>query len=158
NSKLNLFGRYNYSPSRTEQRAPALAGPILSLTQSISSSVQTVTSGLTAIITPQMGNEFRANYSNQRVDNRFDLDSFGGAAPLSDSALFPAGYSSANSVFAFFIPGIGQYNQGKSFTTEQRQVNLVDNLSLTRSRHQLKFGVDYRWLAPFSSPYSYRQV
>jgi hypothetical protein len=56
-----------------------------------------------------------------------------------------------------FIPGAGQYNQGKSATSEQRQVNLIDNLSVTTGSHQLKFGVDYRWLAPFSSPFSYRQ-
>src|SRR5258708_2046293 len=40
---------------------------------------------------------------------------------------------------------------------EQRQINLVDNLSVTAGSHQLKFGVDYRWLSPFSSPFSYRQ-
>ncbi len=99
----------------------------------------------------------RANYSNDRVGTKFFLDDFGGAVPLPDSALFPAGYSSANGVFSVFIPGAGQYNQGKSGTNEQRQVNLIDNLSVTTGSHQLKFGVDYRWLAPFSSPFSYRQ-
>jgi hypothetical protein len=87
----------------------------------------------------------------------FIADHFGGAVPLPDSVLFPAGYSSANGVFSLFIPGAGQYNQGKSGTNEQRQINLVDNLSLTTGGHQLKFGADYRWLAPFSNPYSYRQ-
>src|SRR5262249_42261775 len=33
----------------------------------------------------------------------------------------------------------------------------VDNLSMNKTSHQLKFGVDYRWLAPFSSPFSYQQ-
>src|SRR5262249_45822412 len=37
------------------------------------------------------------------------------------------------------------------------QLNFVDNLSAVKGRHQMKFGVDYRWLAPFSSPFSYRQ-
>src|SRR5262249_44571058 len=31
------------------------------------------------------------------------------------------------------------------------------NLSVTKGGHQMKFGVDYRWLAPFSSPAAYRQ-
>ena len=44
-----------------------------------------------------------------------------------------------------------------SGTNEQRQVNLVDNLMVTKGSHQLRFGVDYRWLAPFSSPFSYEQ-
>ena len=56
-----------------------------------------------------------------------------------------------------YIAGPGEYAQGKLATDEQRQINLVDNLSVTTGGHQLKFGVDYRWLSPFSSPYSYRQ-
>src|SRR5262249_14974782 len=47
--------------------------------------------------------------------------------------------------------------QGKAGTDEQRQINLADNLSVATGSHQLKFGVDYRWLAPFSSPFTYRQ-
>lgn len=158
NSKLHLFARYNYSPSHLDQRSPALSsGPVLSLTQSLSSSVHTFTLGLTHVITPAIANEARVNYSNQRVGTVFFVDDFGGAVPLPDSLLFPAGFSSTDSSFGFFIPGVGQYNQGKSGTNEQRQVNLVDNLSVTTGRHQVKFGVDYRWLAPFVSPYSYRQ-
>src|SRR5262249_18981039 len=41
--------------------------------------------------------------------------------------------------------------------SEQRQINVTDNLSVVEAGHQLKFGVDYRWLAPFSIPVSYRQ-
>lgn len=157
NSKLTLFGRYNFSPSSLDQRSPPLAGPILSLTSSLSSSVHTFTTGFTQLISPLISNEVRANYSNHRVGTRFFLDDFGGAEPLADSVLFPEGVSSSNGIFAMFIGGIGLYNQGNSGTSEQRQVNLVDNLSLTSGSHQMKFGVDYRWLAPFSSPFSYRQ-
>jgi hypothetical protein len=155
-SKLNLFGRYNYSPSSLDQRGPPVnSGFVLSMTRSVSSSVQTGTVGLTELITPAISNEVRANYSNDRVGGKNALDNFGGAVPLPDSALFPPGYSSANGNFEFFIGGAGEYVQGNSGTDEQRQVNLVDNLSVTRGGHQLKFGVDYRWLAPFTSPYSY---
>jgi hypothetical protein len=157
NPKLNLFGRYNYSPSSLDQRGPLFFGPVLSMTTSISSSVQTGTAGLTQLITPRISNEVRANYSNHRVDTKYAMDNFGGAVPLPDSLLFPPGFSSENAVFGLFIVGAGQYNQGKSGTGEQRQVNFVDNLSVTNAGHQLKFGVDYRWLAPFSSPFSYRQ-
>jgi Carboxypeptidase regulatory-like domain/TonB dependent receptor len=157
NSKVSLFGRYNYSPSQLDQRSPPLNGPILSLNTSLSSSIHTLTVGLTQLISPRMSNEVRANYSNQRMVTNFFLDDFGGAVPLPDSLMFPAGFSSANGVFGIFIPGAGQYNQGKQGTGEQRQINLLDDLSLTVSNHQLKFGMDYRWLAPFSSPFSYRQ-
>jgi hypothetical protein len=156
-SKLNLFGRYNYSPSSLDQRSPPLAGPVLNMVEGLSSTVHTATLGLAQIITPEIGNEVRANYSNQRVGITWALDNFGGAVPLPDSALFPPGYSSKDGLFGFYIPGIGEYIQGDQGTNEQRQVNVIDNLSVTRAGHQLKFGVDYRWLAPFESPYAYRQ-
>jgi hypothetical protein len=157
NSKVSLFGRYNYSPSSLDQRSPPFAGPILSMTSSLSSSVHTLTAGSTQLIKPAISNEVRANYSNHRIATKLFLDNFGGAVPLPDSVLFPTGYSSTNGLFSLFIPGAGQYNQGNSGTSEQRQINLIDNLSLTSGRHELKFGADYRWLAPFSSPFSYRQ-
>jgi hypothetical protein len=157
NSKMSLFGRYDYSPSALDQRSPPFAGPVLSMTNSLSSSVHTLTIGLTQLIKPQLNNEVRANYSNHRVGAKFFLDDFGGAVPPADSLLFPAGFSSANSLFGLFIPGVGQYNHGNQGTSEQRQINLIDNLSLGVGNHQLKFGMDYRWLAPFSSPFFYRQ-
>jgi hypothetical protein len=157
-SKLNLFGRYNFSPSNLDQRGPVFSsGRVLSAVNSLSSSVHTGTIGLTQIISPEISNEVRANYSNQRLGIDFVMDDFGGAAPLPDSLLFPSGISSANGTFLFIILGVGQYVQGKQGTTEQRQINLIDNLSVTKGSHQLKFGVDYRWLAPFSSPAAYHQ-
>ncbi|MBV9928040.1 MAG: TonB-dependent receptor [Acidobacteria bacterium] len=158
NSKLNLFGRYNYSPSGLDQRGPVFtSGRVLSTTNSLSSYVQTGTVGLTQLINPRISNEARVNYSNHRISIKFVLDDFGGAVPLPDSLFFPSGYSSANSNLIFIVGGAGEYVQGKQGTDEQRQVNLVDNLSVTKGSHQLKFGVDYRWLAPFSSPAAYRQ-
>ncbi|HEU4766464.1 MAG TPA: TonB-dependent receptor, partial [Pyrinomonadaceae bacterium] len=157
-SKLNLFGRYNFSPSSSDQRGPFFSsGRVLSATSLLSSTVHTGTVGLTQIISPEISNEVRANYSNHRVGIDFVLDNFGGAVPLSDSFLFPSGITSANGTFLFIILGTGQYVHGKQGTTEQRQVNLIDNLSVTKGSHQLKFGVDYRWLAPFSSPAAYHQ-
>ena len=158
NSKLSLFGRYNYSPSSFDQRGPVFSsGRVLSTINSLSSSVQTGTVGLTQLIKPGISNEVRVNYSNHRIGIKFVADDFGGAVPLPDNLFFPSGFSSANSNFILIISGAGEFVQGKQGTNEQRQINLVDNLSVTRGSHQLKFGVDYRWLAPFSSPFAYRQ-
>ena len=154
---FNLFARYNYSPSSLDQRAAPFSTAALSTVDSISSAVHTFTIGLTQIIRPQISNEVRGNYSNHRVATRFFVDHFGGAVPLPDSLLFPQGFASRNSSFLFFIIGVGEYGQGKGGTDEQRQINLIDNLSLIQGSHQMKFGVDYRWLAPFSSPFAYRQ-
>ena len=158
NSKLNLFGRYNYSPSDFAQRGPYITTErVLSTSQSGSYSIQTFTLGMNQILTPRISNEIRANYSNDRVATKYIADDFGGAVPLPDSRVFPAGYSSANGSFALTINGAGVYTQGKNATDEQRQVNVIDNLSWSKGDHQLKFGVDYRWLSPFTSPYAYRQ-
>ena len=154
--KFNLFGRYNYSPSSLDQRGAAFSTSALSTIESIKSSIHTGTVGLTAMITPAISNETRLNYSNQRLATRFTIDNFGGAVPLPDSLLFPSGFSSTDNAFLFLISGVGEYGKGKGAIDEQRQVNVIDTFSLTTGRHQLKFGVDYRWLSPFSSPFYYR--
>src|SRR5262249_52541269 len=158
NTKLELFGRYNYSPSSQDQRGPFFSsGRVLSTKNLLSATVHTMTLGLTQMIQPAISNELRLNYSNQRIAIKFVMDDFGGAAPLPDSILFPSGISSSNGTLLFVIGGAGEYVQGKQGTNEQRQVNVVDNLSVMSGEHQLKFGVDYRWLAPFSSPAAYHQ-
>jgi hypothetical protein len=159
NSKTTLFGRYNYSPSSIEERAPALSfGSVLSTTEFASYSTQTFTVGLTEFINQAISNEVRANYSNNRANIRYAMDHFGGADPIPDSVLFPPGFSSANSSYTLTIVGAGQIADGNFGIDEQRQLNLVDNLSLIKAGHQLKFGVDYRWLAPFSSRGPYGQL
>lgn len=154
NSKLTLFGRYNYSPSEAVQRG---SESVLSSTEAVSISTQTITLGLTESISQNIGNEILANYSNFRAGSTNRLGTFGGAAPLPDALLFPEGFSSGNSFFGFEIFGAGSWSVGKNETNEQRQLNFLDNLSVTTGRHQLRFGADYRWLAPFSSPLSYFQ-
>jgi Carboxypeptidase regulatory-like domain/TonB dependent receptor len=159
NPKTALFGRYNYSPSSIDERAPGLSfGSVLSTTEFASYSAQTFTVGLTESINQTISNEIRANYSNNRAGIRYALDHFGGADPIPDSVLFPPGFSSANSSFTFTIVGAGQFADGSFGIDEQRQLNLVDNLSMIKASHQLKFGVDYRWLAPFSSRGPYGQL
>jgi hypothetical protein len=158
NQRINLFGRYNYSPSNLDQRGGFPAPySVLSIRNLESSSIQTLTLGSNQLITPRISNEIRANYSNHRLTTKFIADNFGGAVLLLDSALFPSEYSSANSLFESFIVGAGEFAQGKQATDEQRQINLIDNVFVVKGSHQLKFGVDYRWLSPFSSPNVYAQ-
>ncbi len=133
-------------------------GAALSTTESLSSSVHTLTLGLTQLLTAHISNGVRVNYGNHRVSSKYALDHFGGAVPPPDSILFPSGFSSTNGFFEFLVMGAANFIQGKFGIDEQRQINFIDNLSVTRSSHQLKFGVDYRWLAPFSSPLSYGQA
>jgi carboxypeptidase family protein/TonB-dependent receptor-like protein len=157
-SQLSLFARFNQSPSSFTRRAPNQGfEPNLGSTESLSSLVRTFTLGATAMIGPNVTNELRANGSAHRLGTHFTMDDFGGAVPLPDSALFPGSFSSTNAVFGLEIAGVGELIQGKFATDEQRQINLVDNLSFTRGSHQLKFGVDYRRLSASSNIFAYRQ-
>jgi hypothetical protein len=156
NSKLTLFGRYDYSPSNLSQRGPEFYNA-LSGSEHLSSSIQTFTFGLNQLINSRISNEVRTNYSNQRVATSYTMDNFGGAVPFSNLPLFPSGFSASNSNLEFYLVGASSYELGKNGTDEQRQINLIDNLSVVSGSHQLKFGVDYRWLSPISSPSVYAQ-
>src|SRR5262249_6626797 len=39
----------------------------------------------------------------------------------------------------------------------QQQVNIVSDVSMSKSAHIMNFGVDYRYLAPHHGPFDYRQ-
>jgi hypothetical protein len=160
NSKQSLFARYNFSPSHVTQRD----GSTLSDLQIGSFSTHTFTIGYTAMLTQKISNEFRANYSNTRGGTSSRLDNFGGAQPFSDRLVFPPRFSSRNSSFGFVLIGAGTSNSGLAALltgafakNEQRQLNAVDNVSLTNGAHQIKFGADYRWLSPIAGNPVYQQ-
>lgn len=154
NSKVRVFGRYNYAPSQTI--SPVFG--TLSDTLVSPTTTHTFTVGLEMLLSNTVSNEFRGNYSNYKSGSAYSLTNFGGAVPLADAALFPPGFSSNNGIYALdVIPNLF-LAQGKNATNEQRQVDLVDNVSVVRGSHQMKFGVDYRWLAPIAGPVAYSQV
>src|SRR5262249_11534277 len=134
--RVTVFGRYNVAPSHFDQRGGAFsAGAVLSATNALSSSVHTLTAGVTQQIGQRITNEIRANFSRQRTSIKYEMDDFGGAVALQDSQVFPPGFSSADSAMLFLITGVGEYAQGKIGTAEQRQVNLIDNFSLLKAGH-----------------------
>jgi len=151
--KWSLFGRYNYAPSQTSGRVGGTLSDVLELP----ADTQTMTVGLLGTFTPRVANELRANYSNYRVGSSYFLDDFGGAMPPPSSVLFPTGVSASDGIFFFDVIGAFALLEGKNSINEQRQVNVLDNVSVTAGAHQVKFGTNYRWLAPFSGPLSYEQ-
>ena len=52
----------------------------------------------------------------------------------------------------------GSIQAGANVRNLQRQVNLVDNVSVQKGSHNLKFGVDYRRLSPQYAPFLYAQL
>lgn len=155
--KLNVFARYNYSPSEILQRGPF--GTSLNTVLDSRITAQQATIGSTWMISPHWGNELRLNYSRADASGRTFLDSFGGASPLT-SLPFPAPYTAQNARLFFNIFSVvgASFFVGPVVSNLQRQVNLVDNLSLQQGTHNLKFGVDYRRLSPRETPFVYQQL
>lgn len=156
-NRVAIFGRYNYSPSESVQRgAPGLA---LSTLLSSRITTQTATLGSTWTISPFSVNDFRFNYSRVNGSSSQALDSFGGAVPFAWS-LLQTPYTSQDAQFSFRILSLshGQLIPGETAQNIQRQINVVDSVALTKGSHALKFGVDFRRLAPLTSPPLYLQA
>ena len=77
--RINVFGRYNYSPSEIVQRGSGVALSSVSPTRI---TTQTATVGVTWAISNDPANDFRFNYSSTDASNSYYLDNFGGAVPL----------------------------------------------------------------------------
>ncbi len=147
-SKVSFFARYNHAPSESVSR-------VIELTTT-EAKTQTLTAGVTMSITPHIVNDFRANYSRNTGTSFNALDNFGGSVPIPDSAAFPTPFSSQDSRFGFFA-GPANFLVGKGTDNLQRQINLVDTLSIVAGAHQWKFGIDYRRIFPIISPLTYQQ-
>jgi outer membrane receptor protein involved in Fe transport len=156
--RLTIFGRYNYSPSELRDRGNQGAGDALSVSQVSRITVQTATLGSTWTLSTHSANELRFNYSRTNSGGSSSLDNFGGAVPLS-SLGFPAPYTEENSRLSFNISSLlsGGLDEGQLVRNLQRQWNLVDNVSLLKGTHNLRFGIDYRRLTPVFSPFLYWQ-
>jgi hypothetical protein len=170
--RFSLFGRVNYATSNTRQRgrtivtgfsvdpavSPSVAQSLNNLTHA-ELDTQTVTFGATSLFGRNAINELRANWSRARGATRFSIDNFGGAVPLESSLLFPSFVSPADSGFQLALRGGVNTSLivGKNVDNLQRQLNVVNNLSITNGRNQLKFGVDYRRLTPLYDSLNYNQ-
>jgi hypothetical protein len=147
--KVTLFGRYSGAPSSTEQRAAGSSQDSYNTDLHTDYWLGSTTVGSSQSFTPQMINELRFNYSRSRAQASYTLDNFGGAVPPETSVLFPAGASPQNSQAAFFgdLNPFGlKYHSGALGNNLEQQINVTDSVSYAIGTHQLKFGVDYRYL------------
>jgi len=160
NDKLNLFGRYDYSPSELTQRGNNSTGAAaLSSVSTTKINTQTGTLGLTWAISPVAANDFRFNYSSTDASSSYYLDSFGGAVPLG-TLPFPSPLTADNADLVFYVTSLGNnpsISAGAGAHNKQQQINLVDSLSLQKGSHSLKFGIDYRRLSPLYDNVPYLQ-
>jgi hypothetical protein len=152
--KLSIFGRYNYSPSDIIQRGASSTS--LNTVNPIDITTQTATAGATWEISPVASNDFRFNYSRAVASGSNYIDDFGGGIPLT-SLPFPSSFSPQNGLFYFQILSIPLYQAGDQGKNTQRQINLVDSLSIQKGPHGVKIGVDFRRLSPIHNPPRYKQ-
>jgi hypothetical protein len=139
---MRVFGRYNWSPSQTSAFVPTF----VNIMDALKLDTTTVTVGATAQISSRLTDSFRFNYSRQKESRNFQGTSVGGAKPLNESVLFPAGTSSKDGegIFETFDGLLVLLGNGSRNRTWQW--NIVDDLVLVKGTHQLKFGADYRRL------------
>jgi carboxypeptidase family protein/TonB-dependent receptor-like protein len=151
--RFSIFGRYNEAPSQLVGRVGGL-----STLQFTEVNTRTLTIGINMILSSQLSNTLRANYSKQKSNSIFSLDNFAGAVPVA-SGLFLGSLPSATNTFLFQGGGLAFIENGPSARNHTNQLDFVDDLGLTIGRHRLKFGGGYRGifldLAPVSNRGSY---
>ena len=136
--RFQIFGRYNDAPSDIQQRVNNLAD-----VNTLTANTRTATVGLNTLLSSNLSNSVRANYSTQSVESNYVTDSFGGATPVQPSSLLgllpeqeSLGYFGLSDGSYFFI---GPYTRNRT-----AQLNFTDDLSISIGSHSLKFGGDFR--------------
>ncbi len=157
--KWNIFGRYNWVPSETIVRN----GANLSTHTHNKLTTRTLTFGVIAALTPKTSNDLRFNFSDNKGSAGTRMDSSFGTAPIEIGSVIPSqfnvGVAAFNLILAlpdFTAATIPQVVLVNNNLQRQRQLNLVDNISIGVGSHQLKFGLDYRRLTPFYAANVYR--
>ncbi len=156
--RLTAFGRYNYSPSEVQERGAG--GISLSAVSPIRITTQTLTMGSTLMISPNIADDLRFNYSQTNSLSYHYLDTFGGGVPLT-SLQFPSPFTSQNAGLTFNIlspSSTTAFQVGQNGQNRQRQINIVDSLSLQKGSHNFKVGVDFRRLSPLYNASAYGQA
>lgn len=148
--KLRLFFRFSNTSSNSTTRSTGETG-VASVLDPTAFTTRTYTFGATSALSPNISNEFRMNYSSNVGTNSAELTDFGGATAVDLNRLqdLASGSKPAPNIEVGLYLGAQFPTIVQSvFTGAQRQWNLVDSLSLSRGRHQLKFGIDFRRLDP----------
>jgi hypothetical protein len=155
NSKWTVFGRFAYAPSNSQ---------IWSLAQLQTSTTdqKAGTVGLTGILTPRLTNQVNVNYSASGGTGKTEIQPVNGAVPPTLAQLFggkaPTGAKTTFASWSFFsssYPNTFGLSAGDQTQNAIRSLNVTDNLSWSKGKHMLKFGVDFRRLSPRLAPKDY---
>lgn len=146
-SRITLFGRYNYAPSESRERARYATPSFIAV---LPARTETVTAGATLLVSASMNNDLRFNWSRSQSAQTYVQDTFGGAKILPREILFPSFANPSTSLYYLSIGGNDEntISPGTFSRNTQNQINIVDTLSWNVGGHSFKFGADYRRLAP----------
>ncbi len=152
--RIKFFGRYSWAPSNNTSRSGNnLANQVMSSGRSHSG-----TAGLTWVIRPSVVNDLRFNSTYTSFFWHTAVDSFGGATAPGGINL-PGFTGNPTDNFEMYF-GFGTYPNVvfQYMTSEQNQTNIVDSMTASIGRHNLKWGIDYRRIhtdTPFIPTYEF---
>lgn len=138
NDRFTIFGRYNEAPSNFIDLGQSPNDP-----QSTEVGTRTLTVGFDMSFTPQLANSLRGNYSRQRSAGAYQLTSAAGSTPY-DPTVVLGSLSPQESNLTFGTFDTSFLIVGPVATNQNTQFELADDLSISKGKHQLKFGVDSR--------------
>jgi carboxypeptidase family protein len=144
---LALFGRYNFSPSELLTRGDGVSTAVNDINR-VQVKTETLTAGAVWSPAASITDDFRFNYSRNRASGNDSVDSFGGAVVPAQSFFVSPQFAGSSSAGQYFLGTSGTLRIGPSTNSLQRQINIVDSVSLQRGRHSLKAGIDFRRLTP----------
>jgi Carboxypeptidase regulatory-like domain len=151
NARITLFGRYNHAPSTVNEAYGGYPGsnPFHTIED-----IDTGTLGVTAVVSSNMTNDFRFNYSRAHGYQHAGFDDFGGAVTPPASSIFSP-FQDPLTSNAFYVLETGRnvnFSVGQFGNNVNRQVNVTDAFSMNKGNHLLKFGFDFRRLTPIQAP------
>jgi Carboxypeptidase regulatory-like domain len=153
NDKLRLFFRFSNTTSNSSTRGKSALALTPTDYEAVSPTLRAYTAGASSFFANRVSNEFRLNYTSNEVIDRTVIDAFGGAVPINLAQLSGLSVGSGVGVALAYSGYFFRLNQQQS-SGSQRQWNFLDTMSVPFGRHQLKFGVDYRRLAPGAISYT----
>lgn len=139
-TKVKVFYRFGDTQSSSASR-------YLSNLSSVNQSSYTNTLGVTATLSGQITNDFRANYTSNVGESSSNIDNFGGAQAVDlrqlqnlNTSLNPTAYAEFDLFFAGYYPGLST----GTIAQPQHVWSIGDAIAISRGRQSLKVGIDYR--------------
>jgi len=142
--RAKVFVRLAYTPNSTLSRSLNATSSNLAIVTGTKNLVKSVTLGSTNILSSRLSNEARFNLTGNDTGYQTYSDGFHGASVFTTQGI-PGVQDNASNWFRFgFQYGLFPSISIVPIANKQRQINVVDWMTLTAGRHTLRWGVDYR--------------